>query len=139
MLNNRKETLRSKGLKVTPTRIAILTLFSEECKLIDVEYVMNARNIKNIDRVTTYRTLTSFEKAGIIKRADLRKDSVQYELAENHHHHIVCTRCGTLEHFENSEVEGLSKIILRTSYKFKKIQEHVFELYGTCNSCNSKV
>ena len=88
-----------------------------------------------MDLVTVYRTLASFEKAGIVKRVDLRADAVLYELNDEHHHHIVCTNCGTVEDFELCDMEALTKKIAQKSKHFKTIQEHTLELFGICTQC----
>ena len=50
-----------------------------------------------IDLVTLYRTLASFEKNKLVKRVDLHKDAIYYELNLEHHHHIVCVECGKVD------------------------------------------
>jgi len=90
---------------------------------------------KKINEVTVYRTLSSLEKGGILKRVDLRKDSVYFELADQHHHHMVCTNCNLVEDFENSAIEKLLKRIVDQSSKFKNIKEHSLELFGLCRIC----
>ena len=92
-----------------------------------------------INEATVYRTLSSFEEKGIIKRVDLRKDSLYYELSSaHHHHHIVCTGCGTIEDFESCQIEKVSDKVLSQSSKFSIIKEHSLELFGVCNTCTKK-
>ena len=140
-----QEVLKNKGYKVTPARLAILEIFSKSKSPLDAETVSKKlrKTQKNINEVTVYRTLSSFAESGILKRIDLRKDSVHFELTEEHHHHIVCTNCDAVEDFDNKEVEkAIEKIrgrIVGTSSqsksKFKSIQEHSLELFGLCRVC----
>lgn len=127
--------LKAAGLKVTPARKHILHLFSADCKPINAEYLCRKLKKKHVNQVTIYRTLASLERAGIIKRVDLRKDSIFYELARHHHHHIVCTGCGKTESFETCGVDALSKSVLKKSPLFKTVNQHSLELYGMCKSC----
>ena len=127
--------LKNKKLKVTPARVTVLSMFSENCKPMNAEDIFNKFK-KEIDRVTVYRTLASFEKNKILKRVDLRKDSVYYELASHHHHHITCTDCGAIESFETCEIQNVSKKILNKSSKFNSINQHSLELFGVCKSCS---
>lgn len=134
-----KELLKSSGYKATSARLAILDVFSKSRKPINAESVYKKLTSKKLDQATVYRTIISFEKSGILRRVDLRKDSVHYELADKHHHHIVCTSCDDLEDFENKEIEkAIEKIwerIVGKSSKFKNINKHSLELFGLCVKC----
>ena len=135
MKTDTKKILNGAGLKLTPQRTSILEVFSENKKPITAQEIHTQLKKKNIDLVTIYRTVASFEKAGLVKRVDLRQEAVFYELNLDHHHHIVCTNCGTMEDFELCEMEKLSKKIVTGSKKFTFINEHNFELFGVCNAC----
>lgn len=135
MIHGLEKTLKDLKLKVTPTRLAILNVFSDGCKTVNAEYIFKKLKGKDINIVTIYRTLTTFKNVGILKTVDLHKDSEYYEIAGHHHHHIVCTDCGTTESFDDCDVERLSKKVLRESSKFKEINQHSFEFFGSCKSC----
>ncbi|MCX6754597.1 MAG: Fur family transcriptional regulator [Candidatus Nomurabacteria bacterium] len=133
--------LKDNGLKVTPARLSILNIFTKS------KFPLNAFSVyselskdkknKNINEATVYRTLSSLEKNDILKIVNLRKDSVYFELNNDHHHHIVCTICGTVEDFkENISIEKILSKIIEKSTKFKKIKEHSLELFGICKVCN---
>ena len=138
MSQDLSKILKESGFKVTPARLAVLGIFSNDCKPINAEHIFAKLKKEKINLVTIYRTLTSFEKAGILKRVDLHKESVYYELADHHHHHIICTDCGTVESFEECGVKKLSKNILDKSSKFKVINQHSLEFFGKCNGCVKK-
>jgi Fur family ferric uptake transcriptional regulator len=130
---NLKKILHNAKLKNTSPRLAVLEAMR------DVKHPETAqeihKRIKKIDLVTLYRTLATFEKDHIVKRMDLHKDAVYYELNTDHHHHIVCTGCGKLEDFELCDVDYLTKKIVAKASSFKSIQEHSLELFGICNAC----
>lgn len=134
--------LKEVGLKVTDSRLEILHIFSVDCHPINAEYIYSKLKNKHINQVTVYRTLFSLEKARIIKKIDLRKDSAYYELAdkspERHHHHLVCTDCGCTESFEICQIENISKEVLKKSSLFKAVSEHSLELFGLCKSCSKE-
>ena len=136
MKNDFKTILKNGALKITPTRLAILDIFSNDCKPVNAEYIFEKLKNKKINLVTIYRTLTSLEKAGILKRVDLHKESAYYELGNHHHHHIVCTKCGVVEGFDGCDIKTLSKKILGKSSKFKEINQHSLEFFGVCKACN---
>ena len=126
--------LKGKGLKNTPTRKAIFDVFSPECKPINAEYIFDKLK-KDVDLVTIYRNLDSFEQTGIIRRLNLDKRSAYYELAsDHHHHHIVCTKCGATEEFEACDIEKVIDKISKSSL-FNTVNTHSFELFGVCKKC----
>lgn len=139
MKDNLSAVLRDAKLKVTSTRLQVLEIFSLcLCKPVNAEYVHQKLKRGGVDLVTIYRTLGTFEKAGVIRKVDLRKESDYYELAKNHHHHIVCTSCGKTEQFEACDINKISSKILQKSPLFATASLHSFELFGTCKSCAKK-
>lgn len=135
MALNVLQILRKAQLKVTLARKTILNVFSFDCNPINAEYIYENLKGTKINLVTIYRTLALFEESGIIKRVDLRKNSIFYELADHHHHHLVCIKCGITEGFENCNVTSISKKVLKKSSLFKSIEQHSLELFGLCKSC----
>ncbi len=136
MSKDLSDILKTNGFKITTTRVAILHVFSKDCKPINAEYIHQNLKKQKVNIVTIYRTLSAFELAGILKRVDLQKDSTYYELAGHHHHHIVCIDCGLVESFDECDIVPLSKKVLVHSLKFKSITKHSLELFGLCKSCN---
>ena len=130
--------LKNGGFKVTPIRLAILKVFSVDCKPINAEYIHEKLKKEKVNIVTIYRTLTSFESAGVLKRVDLQKDSVYYELAGHHHHHIICTDCGLVEGFEVCDLDNLTDKVIKGSSDFNRITKHSLELFGVCKKCCRK-
>lgn len=138
MKEDLSNVLKTSGFKTTPIRLAILEVFSHDCKPINAEYIHQKLKKQKVNIVTIYRTLTSFENAGILKRVYLQKDSVYYEMSGHHHHHIVCTDCGLVEGFDDCDLDNLSKKVLKSSDKFNTITKHSLELFGQCKKCNNK-
>ncbi len=128
--------LKQHGLKATAPRGAILGVLAAKHEPLSAQDIYKKLPKKTeIDLVTVYRTLASFEKAGIVKRVDLRSDAVLYELNDEHHHHIVCTSCGTVEDFDLCDIGEMAKKIAGHAKRFKTIGDHSLELFGICNAC----
>ncbi len=126
--------LKENGLKNTPARWAILDVFSADRRPINADHIREKLKKRDVNLVTIYRTLASFEAADIIRRLDIHKESAYYELALDHHHHIVCTECGMIEDFEGCDVENATRGILKHS-TFQSINTHSLELFGVCKRC----
>jgi Fur family ferric uptake transcriptional regulator len=132
MEKNSFEILKNAKLKATKARLSILNIFSDICKPLCAEDIYKK---VDFDLVTIYRTLTSFERVGILKKINLQKESIYYEPSKHHHHHIICTDCGLIEEFQICEIEKISKEALKKATKFDAIKEHSLELFGICKTC----
>ncbi|MBP6866369.1 MAG: transcriptional repressor [Candidatus Pacebacteria bacterium] len=134
-----RELLKEKGYKATPARLAILEIFTESAAPLTAENIYKElkRNKKNkdINEATVYRTLATLEEGEIIKKVDFRKNASFFELAKEHHHHITCLKCDTIEDFESTTVEKALEGIVRNSSKFINIRDHSLELFGFCKNC----
>ena len=130
-------TLIDAGLKITPTRLAILEVFTADCKPVNAEYIFNKLKNKNVNLVTIYRTLATFAEKDILQYVNLNADSAHYELAKHHHHHLICNGCGVIEEIGICS-ELLNKNALAQSNKFKLIEDHSVEFFGICKKCQVK-
>ena len=71
LVDDIKIILRKNGFKITPTRISVLEIFFKNHKPVSALYINKKLN-GSINEATTYRMLSSFEKAGIINKIDLK-------------------------------------------------------------------
>ncbi|MDE1919152.1 MAG: transcriptional repressor [Patescibacteria group bacterium] len=131
------DMLRKQGLKVTPQRLELISLLTR------LKEPMSAHEIKakwkqgDIDTVTLYRALDALVDAGIVQRVDLQHGHTDYELLVpgEHHHHLVCTDCGTIEDFVGCPGKNMEKLALKSSSQFVSLREHSLEFFGTCKTC----
>jgi Fe2+ or Zn2+ uptake regulation protein len=134
-----RQILKEKGYKATPARLAILEIFTKSKSPLTAEGVYNElkRNKKNrdINEATVYRTLSLLEEGKILTKVDFRKESAFFELNKEHHHHITCLECDTVEDFESTAIEKALRGIVRNSSKFINIKDHSLELFGLCKNC----
>ena len=120
--------IRGCGYKATPQRLAVLAAIAAG-RHQDLEEI-RAR-CPEVGIVTVYRTLDLFCGLGLVRRLDLG-DGPRYELAEDHHHHLICERCGSVTEFERCPVDLQS--LPRVGGGFE-VRAHSLEVYGTCSGC----
>ncbi|HEU0085679.1 MAG TPA: Fur family transcriptional regulator [Candidatus Paceibacterota bacterium] len=134
-----RDLLKERGYKATPARIEILKILENVQKPLSVEQISHELKKKSVlmNEATIYRTLTSFEEGGLLRKIDMRKDSSYFEFNDYHHHHIVCKKCDRIEDFESREIEKALARIVDSSSLFKRISEHSLELFGLCTKCES--
>ena len=136
--SNLKSMLRSMNLKVTNQRLSILKALNKGPKshvtAKDVFEEVCAEH-PNIGFATVYRFLKETSRFGITSELRIGYAPTRYELkVREHHHHIVCTKCGKIIEFQNEIIEKqITKI--GKDHNFS-IEHHIFELYGYCNHPN---
>lgn len=130
-----KAILKKSGFKATPGRLALLELLWSESKPLSVEAIQ-VRLGGEINEVTLYRALEAFAHKRIIRRVDLGHSHAHYEMEKSHHHHLVCTTCGTVEDVEACAVPKVEAQVLKASSRFKNIYSHNLEFFGSCVRCS---
>ncbi len=129
------------GLKVTRPRLSVLKIFKNSTHPLSAQEVAAALPtvpaLPAINGVTIYRILDSFKTSGLIREVNLRHGHLDYELIDHadHHHHIVCTKCGLTEDLYSCGVSGLIKAAIKNSRNFATVNEHSVELFGLCRKC----
>lgn len=88
-----------------------------------------------------YRNLAVLEQCDVVRRLSSVDDSARYELTEDlteHHHHVVCTRCGRLDdvvlppEVETQLHAAVAHVEKELDYA---VADHHVELVGTCPDC----
>lgn len=96
-----------------------------------------------INLVSVYRTIRLFVDLGILRTVDASAGSQRFELVEpynNHHHHLICTRCGEIVELEGCLLtdEALHMIShqVRRDTRFE-VTGHEVQLLGRCGNCST--
>ena len=120
--------MRGRGYKVTPQRVAVLgALASEQHQSLEE---IRAR-CPGVGMVTVYRTLDLLGSLGLVRRLDLG-DGARYEIAEDHHHHMICESCGDISEFEECPLDPAR---IPTRNPGFEVRSHSVEVYGRCAGC----
>ncbi len=132
-----RDFIAEKGLKSTRQRDIVLdTFLSSERHLSTEELYLKVRaRYPTIGYATVYRTLKLFAESGIAREIHFGDNQTRYEhVAEGEHHdHLVCTRCGAVQEFENEVIERLQQEVAdQFGYL---VETHKLEMYGICPKC----
>ena len=83
---------------------------------------------------SVYRNLESFKDCGILVKIQREDRRLYYALCNiheghQHHHHIVCIKCGKVDDVEGCVLSGVKNA---SGYKVLK---HIVQLEGLCPKC----
>ncbi len=125
--------LKARQLSVTSVRRKVFSALDKHEPRSMAELIAA---LPSIDRASIYRTVSLFEKLGIVRRVQIGW-KYKLELSEEfnyHHHHISCTNCGNI--FPIREDKNLEAIINSLAYEYGfKPTDHQLEIQGLCAKC----
>lgn len=115
-------------------REVIELLAGEDCALTALE--IDAR--VEAGRASVYRTLDQLDQLHLAQRVEIGGDAAGYERIDpdEHHHHLVCERCGRLDPFVSPSLERAIEAISRDA-DFE-VAAHDVVLRGTCATCMAR-
>ena len=134
-LKDALDTLKNRGVRITPQRNAILEYLvsSKSHPTADEIYKALASDFPNMSVATVYNNLRVFLGAELIKDLTFGDASSRFDFITHDHYHIICDKCGTIVDFHYpglDEVEQLASHV--TGFK---VNSHRMEVYGTCPKC----
>ncbi len=129
--------LRQRGFKITPQRRTILSAIalSHEHLTPAAIHEKVCQEHPGIGLVTIYRTLEILAELGLICEVHAGDNRRSYLIRRppGHHHHLICSDCGTVVDFTDCD---LSKLEQRLSQETGfKISGHFLEFLGQCRNC----
>jgi len=129
-----KTTLKAGGQSLTAARLAVFQALQDKEPQTVREIITACMG--QADRASVYRTITLFERLGIVQRLQIGW-KYKLELSDayhHHHHHLTCRRCGTtLALPEDAELE--TRLRLLAARQHFKMQDHQLEIQGLCRNC----
>lgn len=129
--------LRDRRYKLTGARKEIIRIFTETREPLAVQDVHRQLCDTAADLASIYRSINLFCELGILTKLDFHDKQYRYELSDvfvPHHHHLICTNCGSIENiFEQCLPAGFEEQI-HTRRGFE-VTSHILEFYGVCESC----
>ena len=133
--NEFKTVLRSKDLKATPARLAMLEVFAHSQKPLCIKEL--EQQTSGTDVVTLYRNVGDLAKKGVLNRIRLQDKKDYYEFGSNaHHHHLVCSSCGKVVDIQSCDVKPISQKLLERN-GFGSFESHSLEFFGVCKKCSN--
>ncbi|BBY61442.1 Fur family transcriptional regulator [Mycolicibacterium sarraceniae] len=125
------------GVRATRQRAAIIALLDTVDEFHSAQELHDElrRRGENIGLTTVYRTLQSLSAANLVDmvRTDTGESMYRRCEGDDHHHHLVCRRCGATVEVSGREVEAWAAEVAEV-HGFSDVS-HTIELFGTCRQC----
>ena len=94
-----EDLLRSRGLRVTRPRLAVLEILADNRGHLDVEEIAELVRAR-LDSVSTqavYDVLSALSRVGLARRIEPAGSPAHFEgRVGDNHHHVVCRGCGVI-------------------------------------------
>ena len=127
------------GLRSTRQRDIIIDAFFKAGRHVNAEELHRTvrKRDPHIGVATVYRTLRLLTESGVATARHFGEGQAVYEVADQHHDHLICTGCGDIIEFEDEAIEQLQLEVAR-KHGFT-ITSHKLELYGLCERCHKRL
>ena len=127
--------LERSGLRVTRQRLAVLEALEGRTEAVtaqDLHHELRAKG-GSPGLATIYRTLASLAQADVLDTFWRDGEQAFRMCSSEHHHHLVCRGCGTVEEVRSDAIESwVNRLARRRGFK---VTGHSAEVYGFCADC----
>jgi Fur family transcriptional regulator, ferric uptake regulator len=124
--------LGGEGRRITGPRRRVLRAMSAARRPFTVEEL--CAELPDVGRATVFRTVRLLVDTEVLCRVVIEDGTVRYQLsAGEHHHHLVCSCCGSLQDFVDPALDRL--IESGAAARDFALAGHSIELYGVCAAC----
>ena len=132
-------TLEHGGYRASAPRAAVVAALAElgcSASAREIAERLHSRG-GSAGLASVYRTLELLERLRLVQRLEVGDGGARYEPVlptGEHHHHLVCDRCGTVSTFEDDELErAIEQLSSRVAFD---IDAHDVTLRGECPACS---
>lgn len=110
--------------------MTVLDVLLKSKKPIDVSALVDKLSV---NKTTVYRQLDKLFQDKKIVEVELGDGKKRYESTRlDHHHHLICKKCGRLEDICLDEKKILGAVGKKTNFK---VESHNLEFFGLCVNC----
>lgn len=128
------QTLKAKGLRVTPQRFAVYANLLERDDHPTAEQLLTDlnQNFPVSSQATIYSSLQALQQVGLVREVLLEPGVTRYDANTEHHHHFQCRNCGVIEDipwnaFGNLDFQNVRSGLCPEAYEVT--------VFGVCDRC----
>jgi Fur family peroxide stress response transcriptional regulator len=131
------ETLRKKGYKATPQRIAIcrFALQNRDHPTAQKIYDEVKKVHPTVSLATVYKTLRILKKHALIQELDFPEGQARFDSYVQPHLNLICTRCGNIQDLDDPATrETIIRIAAKAEFTHTGQR---LDIYCICKTCQS--
>jgi len=138
IMDSFEEICKTKGLRITHQRTEIYKALAMHLDHPTTEEIFNRvrKRLKTISLDTVYRTISTFEEYGLIKRVYHVDNATRFDINVSNHHHLVCSRCNKIEDFYWPEFDRIRPPESVSHWARIEIKQVIIN--GLCSSCKEE-
>ncbi|RKR88696.1 Fur family ferric uptake transcriptional regulator [Micromonospora pisi] len=133
-----EELLRSRGLRVTRPRLAVLEVLADGGHL-EVDEILRRvrRRLDSVSTQAVYDVLGALARAGLSRRIEPAGSPARYEARTgDNHHHVVCRSCGEIADVDC--VHGSAPCLEPNNSHGFDVDEAEVTFWGLCPNCQQR-
>lgn len=96
-------------------------------------YARVKRKIPSISLATVYKNIHLFVESGVLREVSLHHGSQRLEMNAEEHHHLVCSKCKSIEDIDESSLGALPK--RRKLADGFLVERYSVDVIGICAKC----
>ena len=132
------EALQEAGHRDGAARRAVVSVLARRDCCVTAPEILEAVRAegRKVGIASVYRVLDLLGEKQLVQKVDLGDGRAHYEradLAEEHHHHLVCNECGRVEPFADATLEAALRRVERDAGF--AVASHDVLLRGACDDC----
>jgi Fur family ferric uptake transcriptional regulator len=135
-----EELLRSRGLRITRPRLAVLEVLAEHPGHLDVEQIAGQvrRRLDSVSTQAVYDVLSALSRAGLARRIEPAGSPALFEArVGDNHHHLVCRGCGLVADVDCAA--GAAPCLDPSQAHGFAVDEAEVTFWGLCPACLASV
>jgi len=132
------QTLKSKGLRVTPQRFAVYANLLSRTDHPTVEQILTDLNqdFPVSSQATIYSSVQALREVGLVREVLLEEGVARYDANVQPHHHFYCCRCRAIEDITWDTFQPIQLHNLRPGLQ---VAAYEVKVEGLCDHCSRKI
>lgn len=128
--------MSERGFRATAARRAIVETVLAKDGQFTARQLCEELRPWSVGRATIFRALDLLVQLGVLNRLHTDERCSAYIVcADQHHHHLVCERCGAVREVSDPRVErAVRAMAVETGFRAR---EHHLEIVGLCGQCRA--
>ena len=135
LMDGFEQVCKMKGLRITHQRSQIFYELAKYPGHPTAENVFTRirKRLKTISLDTVYRTITTFEEYGLIKKIQLIDHATRYDINLKVHHHLVCSSCKKVVDFYWPDFDRMD--LPEDIHNWGIVERKHVVINGICSEC----